>query len=133
MINTKALLKAMGYMFLPSFAILFVIFIGFFNWSNFVAFVTSQDGWAIFMRIAMLIAEIVLVTWLYFDFLKDENQKLAFEKAKNPEFLTKVREGTRDYSVTLNTDLFGGERINWKIYKGPNRNTFIVTTEKYID
>lgn len=62
--NLKAAYKATGFMFLPTLAFLCIVFCWFFDWTAFVAFVTSQSGWAGFFRILVLLLEFAL--WYYF-------------------------------------------------------------------
>ena len=72
MIKTKALLRAMSFLFVPTLAILSVILVGFFSWTKFVAFMTSSTTEAILVRVIMLISEITLVIIMYFHYIKEE-------------------------------------------------------------
>lgn len=114
MINTKVLLRALGFMFLPTVSILFLIFCWFFNWSKFSDFVTSDTIGAAILRILMVASEIALVTYMYKFFLKkfndeedeknrqkqrEENDKIARENVSNGEFGKLVRSSESGYDL----------------------------------
>lgn len=70
--NVKILGKAMGFMFLPTFGVLLVLLVGFFDPIAMWTFIKSDSGWAIFIRVVLLIAEIALVLIMYFRYLEKE-------------------------------------------------------------
>lgn len=72
MINYKILLKALGFMFLPTVSVLSLILIGFFSWSKFISFITSDSGFAMFIRVALAVAELIFVYLLYQHYEKEE-------------------------------------------------------------
>ena len=95
--NLRALGRALGFMFLPTFAILVVLIVGFFNPVAMWTWIKSNDGWAIFTRVAMLLAEIVLVVILYFQYLREE----IMEAANNKKF-----DQSRANAVSWNKDVY---------------------------
>ncbi len=82
MINTKILLKAMSFMFLPTLCILFIIFCWFFSWTDFSAFITSQSTGASIMRIIMMILEVFLCYTMYCHYMAEYEVQQKKEKVK---------------------------------------------------
>lgn len=77
--NLKILIKAMGFMFLPTLGVLLLLLIGFFDPILLWTWIKSSSGWAVFTRIVIFLLEAGLVTFLYFDYLKKDR----IEKIKN--------------------------------------------------
>lgn len=72
--NIKILLKAMSFMFLPTFAVLLMLLVGFFDPIALWTFIKSDSGWAITIRVLLFLAEMILVAILYFDYLEKDKQ-----------------------------------------------------------
>lgn len=80
-------------MFLPTVSVLSLILIGFFSWSKFIAFITSDSGFAMFIRVALAVAELVFVYLLYRHYEKEEILKnpeifKTGKKIKNSDYLS---------------------------------------------
>lgn len=73
--NLRILGKAMGFMFLPTLGVLLMLLVGFFDPIALWDFIKSSDGWAIFIRIVLFIAELVLVVVMYFYYLEEDTKK----------------------------------------------------------
>lgn len=130
--NTKALVRAMGFMFIPTFSVLVLIFFWFLSWSEFVAFITSKSGWAGFLRIVLLLAEICLV-WYFYD---KYNQQDVIQSATDADIreMKKVDSNSRTYTVNVNMQrLIGHERGDYEIYRTTASNIFILKAEKSIE
>ncbi len=89
MINTKILLKAMSFMFLPTLAVLCIIFCWFFSWTAFSSFITSQSSGAALLRIIMMVLEVVLCYMMYGHYMlqyEEEEKKKQIKKfVLNPD------------------------------------------------
>jgi hypothetical protein len=70
--KTKALLKALKFMCLPTLAVLLLLFFGFFSISATIAFISSTAAFAVILRVLLVIAEIVLVVYMYHQYLDEE-------------------------------------------------------------
>lgn len=73
----KAFMMALKFACLPTLSLLVLLFFGFFSISKTIDFIASNNGWAIFLRIFCVIAEIVLVILMYNKYLKEECLKNA--------------------------------------------------------
>lgn len=67
----KAFTKALQYAFIPTAALLILLFFAFFDVSDTIDFISSNQGGAIALRIIAFVLEVVLVTILYFRNLKE--------------------------------------------------------------
>lgn len=76
----------MSFMFLPTAAVLMVLFFWFFSISKFVDFITSQDTFASIIRIVMMALEIACVYHMYKYY---ENEELAAEAKKSVDGVLK--------------------------------------------
>ncbi len=76
MIHTRALLKTLGFMFLPSLSVLIILFFWFFSLSAFIAFITSATAVAGVIRLAMILLEFIVgynvYTYYKNKFVKEE-------------------------------------------------------------
>lgn len=98
-IRPKALIKATSFMFLPTLSVMIVIFCYFLSWSKFVGFMTSDNGWASFLRVLMILAELVLVCIMYEAYAKIEEaeerkKELTEAKADVDKPLVSVKRST---------------------------------------
>lgn len=106
----------MGFMFLPTLGVLLMLTVGFFDPIAMWNWIKSDDGWAIFTRIVLFLAEIVLVTVLYFYYLQEDRAKdIISNAAKNSTKGTKVYYGTDIYQIFDNAS--------------SNRDHYVCTTE----
>ena len=100
--NIKILLKAMSFMFLPTFAVLLILLVGFFDPIALWTFIKSDSGWAITVRVLLFLAEIILVAILYFDYLEKENQANLLKEVSDVTKAGKERSvGRGDYVKNL--------------------------------
>lgn len=115
MINTKVLLKAMSFMFLPTLSLLGVIFCWFLDWQAFVEFITAKTTGAGLIRLAMLGLEIALTCYMYKYYHKLEMEaELGKVKDDEDEFLgKKIRDNISYYSDV--SDAIPGARQAGKI------------------
>jgi amino acid permease len=128
MIKYKILLKAISFMFLPTLSVLSLILIGFFSWSKFVTFITSDSGFAMFIRIALAIGELVFVYFLYEHYEKQEfinnvedNKGNIIKEIKNDYIY--------EYNYFKNPNRKSGE--SYRSYATPNDD--IIILERYKD
>lgn len=83
-INTKALLKAMSYLFLPTAAVFFLLFMAFLDLKTFWTFISGNGILAMSLRIVLTILEFIVCYTLYQQELKyiissdEERAKLNF-------------------------------------------------------
>lgn len=77
MLNTKALIKALSFLCLPTLSVLLILYFWFLDFGRFTDFVTSQSGWAGVLRVALIIAELCLVYHMYCHY----NEIIPNEKA----------------------------------------------------
>lgn len=73
--KTKAFLKALKFMCLQTLSVFVLLFFGFFSITATIAFITSNEGLAIALRVILVIAEIGLVVYMYFHYLQEESVK----------------------------------------------------------
>lgn len=121
--NYKLLGKAMSFMFLPTLGVLIILLVGFFDPIAMWIFIKSNDGWAVFTRVVLLIAEIALITSLYFHYLEDyKKQNIAQEKEK-----VIIKDNINRYE-SLNAFVNGSNDSDnrWMSYKGWNNNITII-------
>jgi hypothetical protein len=126
MINYKVLLKAISFMFLPTISILFVVFIGFFSITDFISFITAKSGWAIFLRVALVLAEIIFVCLMYKHYYK-------LDVIKNKDNYIKKGNVIKNTSSTYVERFFKSDTsngYNFKSYATDNDN--IVVIEKVL-
>lgn len=63
--NTKALMQALRFACLPTISVLILLFFGFFSITKTIAFISSDNGWAIAIRVILVIAEMCLIWFMY--------------------------------------------------------------------
>lgn len=61
----KALVKALKFIFLPTLAVLLFIWFATLSLTGVLSFIVSDSGWAIAVRILLLLIEGALVWWMY--------------------------------------------------------------------
>lgn len=127
MIKTNILLKAISFMLLPSLVILGVILIGFFNWTNFVNFMTSDSGWAIFVRLLMIVLELVLVCIMYQYYDEKEKIEIVKKNLKENPFSNPVKKVRAGYEFNSMT---GSNEAVLNFFETEDENTFIVKVGK---
>lgn len=121
MINLKILGRAMGFMFLPTLGILTLLLVGFFDPVAMWNFVKSNDGLAVFVRVILFIAELVLVVILYKRYEKEE----MIKNINNDKDHLRSRKIS---SSTVVYDLFeqGSYRDSHRIYRTSDDNVIVV-------
>jgi amino acid permease len=127
--TTKALMKAMGFMFIPTFSVLTLIFFWFLSWTEFVAFITSKSGWAGFLRMVLLLAEIALVWFFYTKY----NEQDVIDNAVDADVkeMKRVSGETRAYNVNVDMQrLINQDRAHYDVYRTTAPNIFILKVEK---
>jgi len=90
--NIKVLMQALKFACLPTLSILVLLFFGFFSITETFAFISSSNGWAIALRIAIIIAEGGLVMYMYFHYLEIEEKRLKHEALLSSK--ESLKEGT---------------------------------------
>lgn len=70
--KVKAFMMALKFACLPTLSLLVLLFFGFFSISKTIDFISSNNGWAIFLRIFCVILEIALIWFMYNKYLKEE-------------------------------------------------------------
>lgn len=106
MINYKILLKAISFMFLPTFSVCFLIFMYFLNWNNFYTFISSQDVYSGIIRLCLLVLECIVVYNLYNYYLNKEKENFDIIKINdNVELITIQTKKTDSYMYV--NDLIG--------------------------
>lgn len=111
-INKKALLKAFGFLFLPTAILLVVLLIITFDFQLFVSLLLGKSAGAYVLRIVLLTAEIVLAYFMYRKYLKEEvfkNAKLEHNtyiqsfKALSDPYLYRVLNCDTDKDISVYT------------------------------
>lgn len=126
MINYKILLKALGFMFLPTVSVLSLILIGFFSWSKFISFITSDSGFAMFIRVTLAVAELIFVYLLYQHYEKQEVINNA-ETSKGEIIKDRKNDYYSEYTYFKNPNRQTGE--SYRSYATSNDN--IIILERY--
>ena len=123
MINWKIFAKDISFMFLPTVSVLSLILIGFFSWTKFVVFITSDSGWAVFLRIVLAILEIVFVYLMYQYYLKQEIINNGVTNKGN--IITNIKNDyTYEYKYFKNRDRIPGE--SYRSYSTANDNIIVL-------
>lgn len=112
--NYKILLKAMGLMFLPTLSVLFIMLVGFFDFTAMKDFITSNSGWAIFLRILLVLLEVVCVVYLYLHYSKED-------LIKNPK-----KNGPESSLYEFGQKLTRDQQYKSKVYKTTLSNLFLI-------
>lgn len=118
----KILLKALRFSLLPTLVTILLILVGFFSFTETLNFVTSNSGWAIFTRIALFIAEVLLVIIMYRVYENDE----LFNSENPEEYGIPFREVKGNESMRDFTNATYDSRFN--IYK--TKKSYIYIIEK---
>jgi len=127
MINTKVLLKAMSFMFLPTLSLLGIIFCWFLDWQAFIQFITAKTVGAGLIRLVMLGLEIALTYYMYKQYSKEEAQK---ELAKIDDETTdmlgeKIRDNLSYYDEIRNLIPSSAKAEKTQLFKKTD-NLFII-------
>jgi hypothetical protein len=80
--KTKYLLQSLKFAFLPTICVLILLFFGFFDISETIKFISSNNGFAIMLRVALIVAEITLVYIMYGHY---EKKDLRHKAINDPE------------------------------------------------
>lgn len=124
MIKTRVLLKAMSFMFMPTLAVLVLLFLWFLDWTQFKAFITSNGAGAGALRIFMTFVEMVFIVVMYNHYLKED-------VALHPEDYDDNKKGV-SYSTSC-SDLFNpsGSRNDTYRVKYINSNLSLIERKPY--
>ncbi len=119
--NTKYLFQALRFACLPTLSVLALLFFAFFDIARTLAFISSDNWFAILLRILLVIAEVALVVIMY----KDYEKKGIIEDVK------KGKRSDDAQNVNGENDLYTIER-NWsyndsfKMYRTENENIIVI-------
>lgn len=120
--KTKYLMQAMRFACLPTLSVLMLLFFGFFSISRTLAFISSNEGLAIAIRVVLFIAEVVLVYIMYKHYEKEDIR-----------IQTGCDNNGRSISGRKNIyEIFGSEYYDsmFKVYNTNNED--IITVERII-
>jgi hypothetical protein len=135
--NWKVLLKAMKFSLLPTLLTFTLLFLGFMSFTDAFNFLTSNNGWSIFVRISLFIAEMSLIFYMYkryeIDYLNE--LKIQEEKERKAKKLNSMTElpvkifpnssiSYPDYKELR--DIFECETGYFKFYKTDNDNYILL-------
>lgn len=103
--KTKYLFQALKFACLPTLSVLTLLFFGFFDIAKTIAFISSDSGWAITLRVLLVIVEAILIYIMYNHYEIEGDKKDKRDKAG----ISENEDGTPvDYSKSI-YDL----RRNW--------------------
>lgn len=122
--NIKALFKAIRFAFLPTLSVLILLFFAFFSISKTIAFISSDSGWAIALRIFLVVAELAMIVIMYFHYLAEEIKA-------NPE---ENKRGGYPISTSKRVyDLFDGvgDRDDFTKYSTGSSNLILIERKPY--
>ncbi len=121
--KTKALLRALKFVCLPTASLLLLLFFGFFSITKTIDFISSDSGWAIFLRVIVFLGEIGLVVYLYLIYLKEETKNEIIKKANG---LTKENV----YADKRTRDLFYNASYSDEYVKHTTESKDIIIVER---
>lgn len=119
--NTTALLRALKFVCIPTLSLLVLLFFAFFSVSKTIAFISSDDGWAIALRIIAFIAEIVLVVWKYLEYNREE----IFKSGNKGEYIKEKGSSCQPY-YEIRQILGHDKRGDYRYYQTTNVNIKIL-------
>lgn len=118
----KYLFQALKFACLPTISVLLLIICGFFSISKALDWISSDSGWAIALRILLVIGEIALVAVMYFNY-EEEGEKLEKERIR--------RETINNNEANGEAAFIGSSRSVYEIWGGGSYNdTFTKYTTK---
>ena len=128
MVNLRLLGKAMGFMFLPTLGILTALLVGFFDPIAMWTFIKSNDSWAIFIRLVILITEIVIVAIMYGIYKSDEKTKGLLES----------QDGLTSKTVAYNNYVYysfddASSKDTYTLYYSDNKNVVVLKRTPYVN
>ena len=120
--------SAMGFMFLPTLGILAVLLVGFFDPIAMWTFIKSNDSWAIFIRLVILITEIVIVAIMYGIYKSDEKTKGLLES----------QDGLTSKTVAYNNYVYysfddASSEDTYTLYYSDNKNVVVLKRTPYVN
>lgn len=77
--DIKLLLKALKFACLPTLSVLVLLICGFFSITKAIAWISSDQGFAITIRVLLVIAEIALIWYMYSLYVEEEKLKKMLE------------------------------------------------------
>lgn len=119
--KTKYLFKALKFACLPTLSVLILLFFGFFSISKTIDFISSDSGWAIFLRVLLVLLELALVIIMYHHY-KDTD----FDKQEIPNMCaTEGKERYRSLGLyELFSDCNNGDK--YYSYKTEENNVIVI-------
>ena len=142
MIHTRALLKTLGFMFLPSLSVLIILFFWFFSFSAFIAFITSATIVAGSIRLLMIALEFIVGYYVYTHYRdkyvteeiissKDTNIKTICDVTFNTNYSSSIRDaGERILDAT---NLPKNCKVDLKLSETANPNIYVIEKQIYND
>lgn len=127
--NKSSILKAGRFLLLPSLFVFALIFLWFFSWTDFSAFVTSKSGNASMLRLLLGILETALFVYMYLFYdgrraneeaVKAEEEKEKLRREENKKREDSVYRVGKDLSIGryLHKGLINNYSSNLDIPKG---------------
>lgn len=112
--ETKYLFQALKFACLPTLSILTLLFFGFFDIAKTIEFISSDNGWAIALRVFLVIAEMLLIYGMY-DYYKTEGDKKEIRER------TGLTDNDKGNYVSYSTSIYHlhenwGSQCNYKAY-----------------
>jgi hypothetical protein len=104
-IHLEAGIKAAKFLFMPTVALLLLLFFWFFNVTKFVAFVTSENTGAAIFRIIAFLAEIILWCTFFEKYVKELKSEERFKAIKKNDFEWKVARNNSNFNDVLISDI----------------------------
>lgn len=108
--NYKILARALKFAFLPTLSVFVCIWFAVLSVTDVFQFLLSDSGWAIAMRIFLLIVEVAIVAYMYFYYLKEEKIKEGLRSEDGWE----VKGDTGDYVRDVCSWGYGSKKIKVK-------------------
>ncbi len=123
--KAKYLFQALKFACLPTLSVLTLLFFGFFNIRKTLDFIGSDNGWAVFLRILLVILEIALIVIVYYHY---EQKGILEDIKKNAGNAVDDKGISISYHDSI-YNLFTGQSSNHKFYlhRTDNENISIVT------
>lgn len=114
-INYPILRKALGFAFLPTLLVIVVAMFATLSFTSVFEFLLSDSGWAIVLRIILLIVEVGLVWGLYEHYSKREEIKKVIDEIDDDSLYRKIGKEKEVYE--LFNDSFSSNPFTYKARK----------------
>ncbi len=110
--KTKALMQALKFACLPTLSLLILLFFAFFSISKTIDFISSNNRFAIALRIITFLGEVALVYLMYRKYLKEEKIRIILNKDIKDYEGSPVRFNKEIYLLFPNQDYNKGFTIH---------------------